>query len=137
MMQTRNAIYKIKNLDLNKINRDSPLDKWFHEMIQKNVDELTLKDISRMLRQEIYLDIALPIAYKMALSDPFCGEMYVGEMIELLTRVYISYPNERDKNFRTELIQKVQQQSDTFDWGSDYEKSEYGKLISRFNSLFE
>lgn len=132
-----NAIYKIKNLDLSKINKNSSLDKWFYEMIQKNVDGLTLKDISRMLRQEIYLDIALPVAYKMVLSDPFCGEMYVGEMIELLTRVYISYPNEREKNFCTELIQKVQQQSDTFDWGSDYEKEEYGNLIAQFNSLFE
>lgn len=132
-----NAIYKIKNLDINKINRDSPLDKWFYEMVQKNVDELTLKDISRMLRQEVYLDIALPIACKMVLSDPFCGEMYVGEMIELLKRVYISYPNKKEKIFCTELIQKVQQQSETFDWGSDYEKEEYGKLIAQFISIFE
>lgn len=132
-----NAIYMIKNLDINRINRDSPLDKWFYEMVQKNVDELTLKDISRMLRQEIYLDIALPIACKMVLSDPFCGEMYVGEMIELLKRVYISYPNKKEKKFFTELIQKIQQQSETFDWGSDYEKEEYDKLIAQLKALFK
>lgn len=131
------TIYNIKNLDLNKINGDSSLDKWFYEMIQKKVDELTLKDISRMLRQKIYLDIALPIACEMVLSDPFVGEMYVGEMIELLTRVYISYPNEKEKNFCTELIQKVKQQSESFDWGSVYEKEEYGKLVAQFSSLFE
>ena len=43
-------IYEIKNVDINKLKREMPLDQWFYELVQKKVTELTILDVSRMLR---------------------------------------------------------------------------------------
>ena len=56
----KEAIYTLKRLKLDELKRTSPLGKWFYEMVQKSVDELTLKDVLHMLRQDVYLDIAIP-----------------------------------------------------------------------------
>lgn len=31
------AIYELKGIDLKKLKQDSPLDRWFYEMVQKRV----------------------------------------------------------------------------------------------------
>ena len=79
-------------------------------MVQKSVDELTLSDVLRMLRQEVYLDIAIPFACTKVLEDPFCGKMYAEE---------------------------VQQKWETFEWESDFEKEECEKLLFQLTLLFE
>ena len=63
-------IYRLKGIELKNLKRDSPLDKWFYEMIQKNVNMLTITDISHMLRQEIYLDIAIPLVWEQLFDNP-------------------------------------------------------------------
>lgn len=133
----KEAIYTLKRLKIDELERTSPLGKWFYEMVQKSVDELTLSDVLRMLRQEVYLDIAIPIACTKVLEDPFCGEMYVGEMIDLLTRVFISNPDEKKQDFYTKFTEEVQQKWETFEWENDHEKDEYKKLLIQFSLLFE
>ncbi len=89
------AIYQLKGINLEELKGTSPLDLWFNEMVRKKVDDLTLKDISHMLRQEIYLDIAMPCAYDRIRDNPLCGEMYDGQLSELLLRVLENHPQER------------------------------------------
>ena len=109
-MLVKDAIYALKRLKLDELERTSPLGKWFYEMVQKSVDELTLSDVLRMLRQEVYHDIAIPFACTKVLEDPFCGEMYAEE---------------------------VQQKWETFEWESNFEKEECEKLLFQLNLLFE
>ena len=90
-----------------------------------------------MLRQEVYLDIAIPFACTKALEDPFCGEMYIGEMIDLLTKVFISNPDEKKQEFYTVFAEEVKQKWEMFEWESDFEKEEYKKLLFQFSLLFE
>ena len=101
------AIYTLKRLKSDELERTSPSGKWFYEMVQKSVDELTLSDVLRMLRQEVYLDIAIPYACTKVLEDPFCGEMYAGEMIDLLTKALISNPDEKKQDFYTIFAEEV------------------------------
>lgn len=109
-------IYKVKGLQLNNLKQTSPLDKWFFEMVQKTINELTIKDISCMLRQEVYLDIAIPCAWKMLLEDPFCGEMYEGEMIKSLTKTLINNPQEKSKNFYKEFVKVINLKMEEHEW---------------------
>lgn len=48
----KDPIYKIKNININKLDKISPLDNWFYQLIVKSEDELNILDISRMLRQK-------------------------------------------------------------------------------------
>ena len=58
-------------------------------------------------------------------------------MIDLLTRVFISNPDEKKQDFYTIFAEEVQQKWETFEWDSDYEKEEYKKLLIQFSLLFE
>lgn len=126
------AIYELKGIDLKKLKQDSPLDRWFYEMVQKNVNMLTITDVSHMLRQEVYLDIAIPLAWKYLLNNPLCGEMYDGQMLELLTRVFINDPNLKEVDFYAAFEEMVQQVCEIYQCDNDYEE-----LILELRQLFE
>ncbi|MCM1235251.1 MAG: contact-dependent growth inhibition system immunity protein [Ruminococcus flavefaciens] len=130
------TIYELKGIKIKDIKQDSPLDKWFYEMVQKKVNMLTIGDITRMLRQEVYLDIAVPLAEERLLDDPLCGEMYDGEVVDLLTRILIKHPSVKKSDFYMRFEKKVMYMYETYEWDSDYEKTEYEKIISRFRQLF-
>lgn len=130
-------IYRLKGIELKNLKRDSPLDKWFYEMIQKNVNMLTITDISHMLRQEIYLDIAIPLVWEQLLENPLCGEMYDGQMVELLTRVFINNPGLKEVDLYTVFEKKAWMIYDAYDWDSDYEKEEYRNILLNFSQLFK
>lgn len=91
-------IYEIKNVDINKLKREMPLDQWFYELVQKKVTELTILDVSRMLRQNVFLDIAIPAAWNLLSEDPLCGEMYEGQLVELLTQTLVSNSEENKRD---------------------------------------
>lgn len=91
----KEAIYETKGLRLEDLKRGSALDDWFYEMVQKQVVQLNLLDVSRMLRQEVYLDIAIPAAEHYLRLDPLTGEMYEGQLQELLLRVLEAHPEIR------------------------------------------
>lgn len=130
-------IYRLKGIELKNLKRDSSLDKWFYEMIQKNVNMLTITDISHMLRQEIYLDIAIPLVWEQLLENPLCGEMYDGQMVELLTRVFINNPGLKEVDLYTVFEKKAWMIYDVYDWDSDYEKEEYRNILLNFSQLFK
>ncbi|MCM1500922.1 MAG: contact-dependent growth inhibition system immunity protein [Clostridium sp.] len=130
------TIYELKGIKLKDIKQDSPLDKWFYEMVQKKINMLTIGDISRMLRQEVYLDIAVPLAEERLLDDPLCGEMYEGEVIVLLTRVLINHPSAKENVFYMTFEKRIKYMNETHEWDSNYEKAEYEKIISKFRQLF-
>ena len=71
------------------------------------------------------------------MEDPFCGELYAGEMIDRLTEIFLSNPNEKKKDFYTILEKEVQKKWGTFEWASDYEKEEYKKSLFQISLLFE
>ena len=130
------AIYKKKGLELEKLNKEYPLELWFYEMVQKKETELTIRDISHMLCQEVYLDIAIPIAWKRIIDDPFSGEFYDGHMIKLLTRVFADNPELKQKENYITFNKKVKKICEIYEWESDYEKQEYEKILIEFRSLF-
>lgn len=132
----KDAIYIMKELKLNDIKQTSPLDKWFHEMVQKSIDELTTGDVTRMLRQEVYLDIAIPIAWKNIINNPFDGELYDGETLEMLIRVFKNNPEKIDNNLYSVFKKELCQKYNKYEWGSEYEKEEYDKLLVKFKQLF-
>ena len=124
------------DLKLSEIKGDSPLECWFYDMIQKRPDELTLKDVSHMLRQEIYLDIALPNAWRRILDDPFCGEMYDGQMVELLSRVLKTHVQERRRDLYIPFIEKATQEMNKHGWVDKEDEKEFKMSIKKFSDLF-
>lgn len=129
-------ICDIKSVELEKVKQESSLDKWFYEMVQKREDDLTIKDISHMLRQEIYLDIAISKAWEKIIENPLCGEMYEGQMLELLARVLTKEENLKEKELYTAFEKNLIQEYEKITWDNDYDKKEYEKIVADFRKIF-
>ena len=130
------AIYQIKKVDLQELKHNSPLDQWFSQVILKPVDGLFVGEIARMLRQEIYLDIAIPCAWNELLNDPFCGEMYDGELLVSLTGVLSDHPQERRHSLYRAFSGKVERHIEAHEWADAGERADFEKYVADFSSLF-
>ena len=130
------AIYQIKKVDLQELKHNSPLDQWFSQVILKPVDGLFVGEIARMLRQGVYLDIAIPCAWNELLNDPFCGEMYDGELLVSLTGGLSDYPQERRNSLYRAFIGEVERQIAAHEWAYAGERADFEKYVADFSSLF-
>ncbi|MCR5824224.1 MAG: hypothetical protein K6G60_07330, partial [Lachnospiraceae bacterium] len=77
---TIKEMYKCKKI----VGEDSllPLPNWYNHVIEKDIDELDLSDVLKMLRQRLFLKVAVKKTIDFLLVNPFIGELYEGELME-------------------------------------------------------
>lgn len=78
-MTTFSAILKAQNVDYKPTNRSS-LDEWFSSILDIPIDELSIFDISRSIRQDLFLEYVLPRAEVFLNEDPLAGD-YDGQLL--------------------------------------------------------
>lgn len=127
----------MKNIDIEKLELTSPLDKWFVGLANKQIEELSVLDISTMLRQEIFLDIAMPVTLERLLENPFEGEMYEGQLLELYIRCLSKYPVYEEREKQIHLCTIAGKKIDLYDWADAYSKQEYKKILSKLVSYIQ
>ena len=64
-----------------------PLQIWFNEVIQKRIEELSVLDELRILRQNMFVEEAMPKIIRDLKTDPFIGELRDGELLEKIADV--------------------------------------------------
>ena len=128
-------IYRIKNIDIEELELNSPLDKWFISLVNKQIEELSVLDISRMLRQEIFLDIAMPVTFERLLENPFEGEMYEGQLLELYIRCLSKYLVYEEREKYIYLCTIASKNIDLYDWADEYSKQAYKKILNKLEML--
>ena len=109
----------------------SSLDEWFNCIMEKTVDELTIADICRMLRQKICSVVAIGKAIDMLEKDPFTGDLYEGQLMLTLYNAKEKYLCRRYDDIEP-LLEKAAFSSKTHDWASEYEKFDYLHTIEAF-----
>lgn len=130
------TIYQLKKVDLQELKHNSPLDQWFSQVVLKQVDGLLVGEIARMLRQGVFLDIAVPCAWNELLNDPFCGEMYEGELLASLTVALSDHQQERRLSLYRVFIGEVERQIEAHEWADDGDRADFEKYVVDFSSLF-
>lgn len=84
-----------------------PIHNWYNALIDKNFNQLTLFDVTRMLIQKMFLELAVPKAILFLKEDPFCGQRYEGELIEILYNIDVQilskYIQDFDKIYKIAL----------------------------------
>lgn len=85
MQKTISELYNVKEIKLNK--NSTSLESWFNSVIYKNITQITLSDVLRMIRQQLFLEIALEKAIELLKNNPFVGEYYSGELFEHLLKI--------------------------------------------------
>ena len=125
-------IYNI-SLDLKSIpddNKDS-MTEWYFDLINKTYDQLNIFDVTRMLIQKIFLELAIPRAIAFITNDPFCGQRYEGELLEVLSWTEISYL-EGYKDSLLKVLTEAAKKNKYYEWFCEDEREEFNQNIETF-----
>jgi hypothetical protein len=68
-----------------------PLAAWYRAVREVPLEELTVEDISKAVRQNVHLENVVPLALRLLASEPLAGEMYDGELLASLKAVPAQY----------------------------------------------
>ena len=110
-----------------------PLQKWYNQLIEKTIDEITVADVLRMIRQKELTNLAMSKAINFLQEDVFVGELYEGELFEKVSEMdssfLISYADDLKNIINSALIK-----SETRDWTYDGEEEEFKDMIDTLST---
>ena len=107
------------------------LDEWFNSIMNKEVDQLTVADVCRMLRQKICSVVAIGKAIEFLDKDPFIGELYEGQLMLTLYNAKEKYLCKRYDDIEP-LLERSALLSRSHVWDSEYEKLDYLQTLEAF-----
>lgn len=123
--------------DIVEIKGDSlaPLELWYNKLINKKIDDISIGDISRMLRQKVFLSLALSKAMDMLIKDPMDGELYDGELLKQVVNALKNNSIAIDDLQAETFIKTAHEAIKIFDWEEEEYKIEYESLLKEFISI--
>lgn len=88
-----------------------------------------------MLRQEIFVDIAIPLTWNILIDNPFTGEMYEGQLLELLIRNLQKNISYKDKEKIKIFMNSINDKINRHEWEFEEYMEEYSKLVQKISKL--
>lgn len=111
----------IGNINVTKEpSQQSPLEQWFERVIDIPIEELTVEDLCRAVRQELCIAQLMPRVLEVMTDDPLAGEYYDGELIAALSTIKESDLKDQRNTFIQ--IQQVINQLPPSDINGDLKK---------------
>lgn len=128
-------IKEIYNLSFNIVDVPKedrcPMHDWYNALINKTYSQLDLFDVTRMLIQKMFLELAVSRSIIFIKDNPFCGQRYEGELMEILSKLDVDYLNVYKDNIQ-EILSKALIENETYEWLCEEEREEFSKLINAF-----
>ncbi|MCW1827925.1 contact-dependent growth inhibition system immunity protein [Enterobacter asburiae] len=90
--------------------QQSPLELWFERIIDVPIEELTVEDLCRAIRQKLCIDQLMPRVLEVLTEEPLAGEYYDGELITALSTIKAE-DLRGQKNTFTQIRQLINQLS--------------------------
>lgn len=106
------------------------MDKWYARLINKTADEIDLEDVSRMLSQNVFIDLGIKKAMEFLSEDSIAGVFYDGQLLELLSAVNLD--TVKDLSQLKLLLHKINNNLSNLDWSSEEDQIEYNELLTNF-----
>lgn len=111
------------NLDYENNEIKSGLIKWYNNLLNKSPCELNAVDVSKMIRQDILKDFALDILIDLIITNPFDGEMYDGDLLNLIISEGIEeIRNKKGFNDLVLRLDGIDDEINEFDWITEKDK---------------
>ena len=134
-MNNINSLKNLYGLDYDKSNYKSNLIDWYNRLIDKSVDELSVPDVSRMIRQDILREVAIDRAIELFLLQPFDGEMQDGDLLALLVSCGTEVVNSKRTELLITMISKLENEISDFDWANRDSKLLFEKNITALKNI--
>ncbi|MGK4623723.1 contact-dependent growth inhibition system immunity protein, partial [Raoultella ornithinolytica] len=78
----------IGNINVTKEpDQQSSLELWFERIIDVPIEELTVEELCRAIRQKLCIDQLMPRVLEVLTEEPLAGEYYDGELITALSTI--------------------------------------------------
>ncbi|UWX92726.1 contact-dependent growth inhibition system immunity protein [Enterobacter mori] len=101
----------IGNINVTKEpDQQSPLELWFERIIDVPIEELTVEDLCRAIRQKLCIDQLMPRVLEVLTEEPLAGDYYDGELITALSTIKAE-DLRGQKNTFTQIRQLINQLS--------------------------
>ena len=107
------------------------LPKWYNQVIDKRYNELIISDVTRMIRQRLFIELAVSKSINLLTNNPFCGDLYEGELLEALYKLDMFYL----LAYLTELcniLSEASLENKIYDWLIEDERIEFDEVINLF-----
>lgn len=106
-----------------------PLQKWYNQLIDKTISEITVADVLRMIRQKQFINLAMSKAIKFLQDDVFIGESYDGEMLEKISGMDSSFLKFYTDDLKN-IIKNALEKSVIHEWSYDGEENEFKEMVN-------
>ena len=106
-----------------------PLQKWYNQLIDKTLSEITVADVLRMIRQKQFINLAMSKAIKFLQDDVFIGESYDGEMLEKISEMDSSFLMPYTEDLKS-ITKNALEKSVIHEWLYDGEKDEFKEVVN-------
>ena len=110
-----------------------PLQKWYNQLIDKQVSEIEVPDVLRMIRQNEFMDIAIPKAVEFLKTNLFAGEMYEGELMEKMSIMEINVLKQYLQDMRG-ILDDALIVNETYDWMDEEERIDFENILNNFSN---
>ncbi len=106
-----------------------PLQKWYNQLIDKTLSEITVADVLRMIRQKEFINLAMSKAIKFLQDDVFIGELYEGEMLKKISEMDSSFLMSYTEDLKS-ITKNALEKSVIHEWLYDGEKDEFIEILN-------
>jgi hypothetical protein len=111
--------------------KELPLPRWYNSLINKQIDEVNIADVLKMIRQKLFLSIALPKAVDFLRDNCFAGELYDGELMQLMYRQEMAFCVKNRSIFES-IVQTARDKYLDYSLFTEDEKKEFGNFLDNF-----
>lgn len=128
---------KIKEIyGCKKIVGDDKLVIWHNQVIEKKLEELTISDVARCIRQNLFLESAYDMLLVYLLHNPYVGDVYEGEFMDKACEIKYEYVVDH-KEILLEIVKKSHAFIDTYDWQCEEDKEEFAIAVENLMKLIK
>ena len=113
----------------------SPLELWYNELINKKIEDLSILDINRMLRQDVFMQLAMEKAMELLIKNPMEGELYDGDLLYQVVKAMKKHGASIDKQIADKFIELADKEKEKYEWEFEEYKTEYEEMLESFKSL--
>ena len=121
-MKTLREIFGLKP---DKSGFESSLIMWYNNLINKTIEKLDVVDVSKMIRQDIIIDVAVNKSIDLIISNPYEGEFESGDLIKTIISVKYNSILTKRANDILKVIERAKSEYDLFQWDCDSIKEDY------------
>lgn len=135
-MRQKQTIKEIYNLNYEVSSVNSGLMKWYNRVLDKRLGELDEIDVSKMIRQDNLIELAIDSAIDILKDNPFAGEMYDGDLLNTL------YSLVGNNKINTEQLKKLKktvnefkEHVSEFEWGDVSKEEQFIRNIENITAV--